>query len=212
MKDYDVWKAKCDTQPWNLQRGLHGEHGASASFANVAREEAGKGVSAADRSAAQKIEDEIGSIDKALAQLLTPSLWDERAEKIRLNRNVQERIELQQTFERDKMNVPKVRAELEADMTALVKKLVPVAITVLKLVVARLPVEIKTADVSTQQTCAFFGIQAAGSSDWLVYPLQRLLQGVSSQLHFFESGDSSQLMHVRQILVDAAVIKPSCRV
>jgi len=61
--DYDVWKAKCDSQPWNLERGLQGEHGASAAFANVAREEANKGISGAERSAVQTIQNEIGSID-----------------------------------------------------------------------------------------------------------------------------------------------------
>ena len=52
--DYDVWKAKCDSQPWNLERGLQGEHGASAAFANVAREEANKGISGAERSARKR--------------------------------------------------------------------------------------------------------------------------------------------------------------
>jgi hypothetical protein len=209
--DYDVWSENQKTKPWNLQRGDHGTHGPTASFANVAREEA-KGISSAERSAAQTIENEIGSITNALAKLLTPELWDARQEKIRLNRNVQERIEAQTNFERDKSNLPKVRAELEADITALVKKLVPIALKVVKLVVARLPAEIKSADVSTAKTCEFFGITQAGSSDWIVFPLQRLLQGLTSQAHFFEIGDSSELMNVRQILADSGVIEPKCRV
>src|SRR5438552_3228138 len=147
MKDYDVWKTNCETKPWNLERvGPHGHTAQSAAFANVAKEEAQKGISSAERSQAQTIENEIGSIDQALAKLLTPSLWDQRLEKIRGNRNVEERMELVTVFERDKANIPKVRAELEADMTALVVKLVPFTIKVLKLVIARLPGEIKSAD------------------------------------------------------------------
>jgi hypothetical protein len=68
--DYDVWKPKCDSQSWNLKCGLQGEHGASTAFANVARKEANKGISGAERSAAQTIENEIGSIDQASAGLL----------------------------------------------------------------------------------------------------------------------------------------------
>jgi len=210
--DYYVWTENCKTKPWNLERsGPHGQHGPSAAFANVAKEEA-KGISSAERSAAQTIENEIGSISDALARLLTPSLWDQRLEKIRLNRNVEERMELQTVFERDKANIPKVSAELEADMTALVKKLVPFAVKVLKLVIARLSTDIQSADVSTERHCEFFGISQAGSSDWLCFPLQRLLQGLTSQLHFLQSGDSNELMNVRQILADSGVISPKCRV
>jgi hypothetical protein len=210
--DYDVWTENCKTKPWNVERGLHGQHGASAAFANVAKEEAKKGISSADRSAAQQIENEIGVITDALGRLLTPELWDQRQEKIRLERDVQKRMELQVNFERDHANVPKVRAELENDITNLIRKLIPFALKVVKLVVARLPAEIKSADVSTAKTSEFFGIAQAGSSDWIVWPLQRLLQGLTSQVHFFEIGDSSELTNVRQILADSGVIEPTCRV
>src|SRR5437016_13818310 len=63
MKDYDVWISNCATKPWNLERvGPHGLCGASAAFANVAKEEAQKGISSAERSQAQTIENEMGSI------------------------------------------------------------------------------------------------------------------------------------------------------
>ena len=121
-------------------------------------------------------------------------------------------MELQTVFEKDKAAIPKVRAELESDMTALVKKLVPFAIKVLKLVIARLPTDIQSADVSTERHCAFFGISQVGSSDWICFPLQRLLQGLTSQLHFLQSGNECELMNVRQVLAESGVIEPNSRV
>ncbi len=213
MKDFDVWRTNCETKPWNLQRvGPHGHTPPGAAFANVAKEEAQKGISSADRSQAQAIENEIGSIDQAVAKLLNPSLWDQRQERIRALSDVEERMELNTIFERDKAAIPKVHAQLELDHTILVRKLVPFAIKVLKLVCARLPKDIADADVSTERHCEFFGISQAGSSDWLVWPIQRLLQGVMSQLHFLESGSEVELMHVRRVLVDAGVISPKTRV
>jgi hypothetical protein len=211
--DYEAWKAQADTAPWNRERsGPHGQHGPSAAFAGIAKEESKKGISSAERSAAQTIENEIGSISDALGRLTTPDLWDQRQERIRLERDVEKRMELNTIFERDRANIPKVKADLEADMTALIKKLVPFAIKVVKLVVARLPAEIENADVSTQKNCQFFGISEAGSSDWITFPLQRLLQGLQSQLYFLERGDLTELQNVRQVLADSGVISPKCRV